>query len=233
MSEREGYHTMVKRALLCLFLTVCFVAALQAESHTVAAGTKLNCRLTQAVSTKTNFQNDPFQARVSEPLYVGTEMVIPVGSLIDGRLAWLIRPGRIRGVGEMRLDIDHVTLPDGRSLTVNAVLTNAYGAPGAKVRDEEGYVKGPSSKLRDAQEVGLGMGGGGFIGLLIGGPHGAVIGGAIGAGAGIADSMRRRGTDLTLPTGTQLEYQLTRELVVASDAPRQAAALSVTSEELR
>ena len=224
---------MVKRALLCLFLTVCFTAALAAQSHTVAAGSKLNCRLTQTLSTKSNFQNDPFQARVSEPLYVGNDTVIPVGSIIDGRIAWLVKPGRIRGVGEMRLDIDQITLPDGRKLTLNAVLTNAYGAPDAKVRGEEGYVKGPSSKLRDVQEVTLGMGGGGFIGLLVGGAHGAVIGGAIGAGAGIADSLRRRGTDLTLPTGTQLEYQLTREVLVASDAPRETAAVSVTSEDIR
>ena len=224
---------MVKRALLCLFLTVCFAAALAAESHTVAAGTKLNCRLTQTLSTKSNFQNDPFQARVSEPLYVGNDTVIPVGSVIDGRIAWLVKPGRIRGVGEMRLDIDQITLPDGRKLTLSAVLSNAYGAPDAKVHGEEGYVKGPSSKLRDVQEVTLGMGGGGFIGLLIAGPHGAVIGGAIGAGAGIADSMRRRGADLTLPTGTQLEYQLTREVLVASDAPRETAVVSVTSEDIR
>jgi hypothetical protein len=81
------------------------------------------------------------------------------------------------------------------------------------------------------QEIGLGMGGGGFIGILVGGAHGAVLGGAIGGAAGIADSLRRRGTDLTLPTGTQLEYQLTRELVVSGDSPRQTAA--VRSEDIR
>ena len=225
---------MVKRALLCLFLTVCFTAALAAESHTVAAGSKLNCRLTQTLSTKSNFQNDPFQARVSEPLYVGNDAVIPVGSVIDGRIAWLVKPGRIRGVGEMRLDIDQITFPDGRKLTLSAVLSNAYGAPGAKVGGEEGYVKGPSSKLRDVQMAMLGMGGGGFVGLLIAGPQGAVIGGAIVGGALIGDSMRRRGTDLTLPTGTQLEYQLTREVLVASNAPRETAAVvSVTSEDIK
>jgi hypothetical protein len=230
---KEGFHTMVKRALLSLLLSVAVTASLAAQAQTVAAGTKLNCRLTQTLSTKTNFQNDPFQARVSEPLYLGNNTVIPVGSIVDGRIAWLVKPGRIRGVGEMRLDIDQITLPDGRKLTPNAVLTNAYGAPDAKVKGEEGYVKGPSSRLRDVQEVTLGMGGGGFIGLLIGGAHGAVVGGAIGAGAGIADSMRRRGADLTLPTGTQLEYQLTRELVVAADAPRETAARAVTSEDLK
>ena len=222
---------MVKRVLLCLILTLGVVCALQAETYNIAACTKLNCRLTQTLSTKLNFQNDPFTATVTEPLTIGGRQVIPFGSTIDGRIAWLVRPGRIRGVGEMRLDIERVTFPDGRSFTLSAVLTNAYGAPGAKVRDEEGNVKGPSSRLRDIQHVGLGMGGGGFVGLLFGGAHGAVVGGAIGGGALLADTLRRRGTDLTLPTGTQLEYQLTRELVVSADATRQAA--SVRSEDIR
>jgi len=222
---------MVKRALLCVVLTVWSVAALQAETYTVAAGTKINCRLTQTVSTKTNFQSDPFTATVTEPLMIGGRQIIPFGSTIEGRIAWLVRPGRIRGVGEMRLDVEKVTFPDGRSYMLAATLVNAYGAQGAKVRDEEGIVKGPSSRLRDIQEVGLGMGGGGFLGVILGGAHGAVLGGAIGGAAGLADSLRRRGTDLTLPTGTQLEYQLTRELVVSSDAPRQTA--SVRSEDIR
>jgi len=222
---------MVKRALLCLLLILGAVGALQAETFNIAAGTKLNCRLTQTLSTKLNFQNDPFTATVTEPLVIGGKQVIPFGSTIDGRIAWLVRPGRIRGVGEMRLDVVRITLPDGRSYTLNAVLTNAYGAPGARVRDEEGNVKGPSSRLRDMQGVGLGMGGGGFVGLLFGGAHGAVVGGAIGGGVLLADTLRRRGTDLTLPTGTQLEYQLTRELIVSTDAPRESA--SVRPEDIR
>lgn len=222
---------MVKRALLCLALTIWAVAALQAETYNIAAGTKIHCRLTQTITTKMNFQNDPFTATVTEPLVLAGRQVIPLGSTIDGRIAWLVRPGRIRGVGEMRLDIERITFPDGRSFTVNAVLVNAYGAEGTEVRDEEGYIRGPSSKMKDLQRIGLGMGGGGFIGIIAGGAHGAVIGGAIGGGALLADSLRRRGTDLTLPTGTQLEYQLTRELVITGDAPRETA--SVRSEDIR
>ncbi len=222
---------MVKRALLCLLLTIWAVTALPAETYNVAPGTKISCRLTQTLTTKMNFQNDPFTATVTEPLVLAGRQVIPLGSTIDGRIAWLVRPGRIRGVGEMRLDIERITFPDGRSFTVNAVLVNAYGAEGTTVRDEEGYIKGPSSRMNDLQRIGLGMGGGGFIGVIAGGAHGAVIGGAIGGGALLADALRRRGTDLTLPTGTQLEYQLTRELVITGDAPRQTA--SVRSEDIR
>ena len=51
-------------------------------------------------------------------------------------------------------------------------------------------------------------------GTLFGGFHGAVIGGAIGGGVALADTLRKRGPDLTLPTGTELNYQLTRELAI-------------------
>ena len=222
---------MVKRALLCMALTVWACVAVQAENFSVAAGTKLRCRLTQTLSTKANFQNDPFTATVTEPLVLGGKQIIPLGSTVDGRIAWLVRPGRTRGVGEMRLDVDKVTFPDGRSYTLSAVLVNAYGAQGAKVQDEEGNVKGPSSRMKDLQMIGLGMGGGGFLGVILGGAHGAVIGGAIGGGALLANTLMRRGEDLTLPTGTQLEYQLTRELLVSDAAARQTA--SVRSENIR
>jgi hypothetical protein len=222
---------MVKRVLLFVVATLWVAAALQAETFSVPAGTKINCRLAQVVSTKTNFQNDPFTATVTEPLTIGGKQIIPLGSTIDGRIAWLVRPGRTRGVGEMRLDIEKVTFPDGRGFTLNAVLVNAYGVKGAKVQNEEGNVKGPSSRMKDIQMIGMGMGGGGFVGVILGGAHGAVIGGAIGGGAALANALVHRGADLTLPTGTQLEYQLTRELVVNSDGPRQTA--SVRSEDIR
>ena len=59
---------MVQRILLCVILLVATATALPAETFAVAAGTKLHCRLSQTVSTKMNFQNDPFVATVTEPL---------------------------------------------------------------------------------------------------------------------------------------------------------------------
>jgi hypothetical protein len=39
--------------------------------------------------------------------------------------------------------------------------------------------------------------------------------------------MRRRGKDLTIPAGTQLNYQLTRELAITHNAARASAAIQV------
>jgi len=114
----------------------------------------------------------------------------------------------------MRLSAEKITFPNGRSTPISAVLLSAYGAEGAKVAGIEGTVKGSSSRLRQLQEVGMGMGGGGFVGTLIGGFHGAVVGGAVGGVAGLVDSVRRGGKDLTLPAGTELGYQLTSALSI-------------------
>ncbi len=212
---------MVKRALL--FVLSIFLISLcgigRAETFSIPAGSTLHCRLTQTISTKLNFEGDAFTATVTEPYMVNAEQIIPSGSTITGKISELQRPGRIKGVGHMRLTADQITLPDGRSYALNAVLLTAYGAEGVKVDGDEGSLKGPHSRLSDLKEVGIGMGGGGFLGTLIGGVHGAVVGGAIGGAAGLVDTLRKRGKDLTLPTGTELNYQLTHPLVVDTQAP--------------
>ena len=210
---------MVKRALLFVVAVSVSLGLAKAETFSIPAGSTIHCRLTQTVSTKLNFEGDAFTATVSEPYMVNSEQIIPVGSVIIGKIASLTRPGRVKGVGHMLLRADQVTLPNGHSYAMNAVLLTAYGAEGAKVEGDEGSLKGPTSRMHDLKEVGIGMGGGGFIGTLIGGAHGAVVGGAIGGAVGLVDTLRKRGKDLTLPSGTQLNYQLTSPLVVDTSMP--------------
>jgi len=207
---------MVKRALFFVGLLVFSFSLAQAEKITIPAGTTLHCRLNQPITTQLNSQGDPFTANVSEPLIFDGHEVVPVGARLQGRISELQRPGRIKGVGEMRLTVEKVTMPDGGTFPLSAILNTVYGAEGASVKGEEGGVKGPNSHFKDIQEVGAGMGGGGLLGTIIGGVHGAVIGGAIGGAVGLVDTLRKRGPDLSLPAGTQLNYQLTRELVIES-----------------
>ena len=209
---------MVKRALLFAVAALLSVSLGRAETFTIPAGSTIHCRLTETVPTKLNFQGDAFTATVTEPYVVNNRQIIPVGATITGRIADLVRPGRVRGVGEMRLAPEQITFPDGHTMQFSAVLLTAYGADGVKVDSVEGLVKGPSSRMRDIKELGMGMGGGGFVGTLFGGAHGTLIGGIIGGGAALADTLRKRGQDLTLPTGTQLNYQLTRPLLVVTSS---------------
>ena len=106
---------MVKRALLFAVAALLSVSLGRAETFTIPAGSTIHCRLTETVSTKLNFQGDAFTATVTEPYVVNDRQIIPVGATITGRIADLVRPGRVRGVGEMRLAPEQITFPDLKS----------------------------------------------------------------------------------------------------------------------
>ena len=208
---------MVKRALFIALLACLSLPLAGAEKYAISSGTTFHCRLTQTLTTQLNFQGDPYTATVSEPLVIDGQEVIPVGATLEGRIARMQRPGRIKGVGEMRLTAEKITFPDGRSFPVNAILIDAHGASGAKVAGEDGRVKGPSSRIADLEEIGAGVAAGGVLGTIFGGFHGTVVGGVVGGTVGALDRLRRRGAELTLPSGTQVSYQLTRSLEVYRD----------------
>jgi hypothetical protein len=152
------------------------------------------------------------------------ETVVPVGTMVEGRITYLDRPGRIRGVGEMRLMPEKLLFPDGSTVYLSAVLLSAYGAEGARVQGEEGLVKGPTSRKSDLKMVGTGAAAGGLVGAIVSGGSGLLVGGILGGSAGLAERLLRRGRDLNLPSGTQLSYQLTRDLVVEAVPTRETAA---------
>jgi hypothetical protein len=217
---------MVKRALLSLFLIPSCWTLLLAESPTrgeqvsVPSGTMLHCRTIQTLTTKLNFQGDSFTANVAEPVLVNGHEAIPVGATITGRIAFMERPGRIKGVGLMRLTAEKITFLDGRSVPLEATLLSAYGAENARVVGSEGLVKGPGSGFADVKEIGGGSAAGGVLGLIL---HHPWIGFAVGGTAGFVDRVRRGGKNLTLPAGTQLNYQLARALEITPVGLAQAA----------
>ena len=210
---------MVKRALLAVFLITLGASPALAQSLPKAdtlyvhipAGTVVHCRIDQTLTTKLNNQGDAFSARVSEAVVLQGHEVIPAGATIQGRIAQMDRPGRIKGVGRMLLTPERITFPDGRSFPMSATLLTAYGAEDAKVEGSEGTLKGPSSRRNDAKMIAAGGAVGTVVGLIASHPiTGAFIGGTV----GLVDRLRRRGKDLSLPAGTQLNYQLTRPLEV-------------------
>ncbi len=205
---------MVKRALMVVLLVASSWSVVWGASYTIPAGTVLNCRLSQTLTTKLNNQGQAFTASIAEPLMINGQEAIPIGTTVRGRISSLDRPGRIKGVGRMMLSPETLSLPNGRTFTLKAVLLHAYGAPGAQVVGSEGLVKGPDAHRGDLLEIGIGTGGGTFLGTLVGGLHGGFVGGLIGGSVALADRLRRRGPDLALPTGTELKFQLTQQLTV-------------------
>jgi len=178
------------------------------------AGTTIRASLTRALNSKTNEDGDHFAAEVSEPIFVGGQETIPGGSIVDGRISMIKKPGRAAGVAEMRLTPETITTPDGRQYAIAAGLQGASGAPNVKLADDEGTLKGQGKdKKRAAEETGIGAGAGAGIGAMAGGGAGALEGAAIGAGAAVIRNVFKRHKDIVVPSGTELTFVLDRPTV--------------------
>jgi hypothetical protein len=170
-------------------------------SLAIPRNTILALELLTPLSTDASQRGDRLQARVIEPAQYA-------GYMVDGRVAQVKRPGKVKGTAELQLAFDQISSTDNRSATLHAELieVTAMGAEDTEI-DSEGGVKGPDSRKDDAAKVGAASGIGAIIGAIAGGGKGAAIGAIIGGGAGTAGVMTQRGKDIRLERGQHLKIR--------------------------
>lgn len=190
-------------------------------SQPVPAGTALIVRLDTTLATFSNKPGDPFQAKLTQPVTVNGQTVLPVGSTVEGRVTKVTEPRRISGKPTIGILPEAVILPTGERYFLDATLTdtNIHGTDVSS----EGQFKGSGHDRRDTVETGGGAAGGMLIGGLAGGPVGLVVGGAIGAGATTGHWLAKH-RSATLPAGTQLTLELNRPLTMGAPANAAPAA---------
>lgn len=189
-----------------------------AQSTPVPAGTALMVKLQTTLATFSNRPGDPFRGTLTQPVMVSGRVVLPAGTIVEGRVTKVSEPRRISGKPTIGILPEAVILPSGEHLFLDARLVDTNIGEGTDV-DMEGQFKGSGHDRRDQLETGGGTAGGMLIGGLVGGPVGVVVGGAIGAGStGVHYLSKHRSA--TLPAGTELTLELNRPLqmtpVVAS-----------------
>jgi len=158
--------------------------------------------LMNEVSTDLSQPGDRFQARVVDPKNYD-------GTIVEGHIAQLKRPGKAKGIAELQLAFDQIRFPNGRASKFSAqvieVIPNS-GTDAGKV-DSEGGIKGQDSTKGDLGKIGGAAGIGAVIGLIFGGGSGAAVGAGIGAGVGTAGVLTQRGKDIRLTQGQQLRIR--------------------------
>lgn len=209
------------RLLSGLVLALLFTSGpAKAENYTLWAGTELRFRLSETLTTSRNHVGDRFSAVVNHAVMLNGQTLIPAGSLVEGRIMEVKRPGRFRGVGRMRITPDRISLPSGKSYDVSAELVGVYMAEGVRVGDDEGLLKGPNSRRRDAMGVAVGGAVGAGVGALTGAVGTGLLGGAV---VGWVSRLATRGQDLVLPAGTELAFELTRPVRISQQGLKPAS----------
>ena len=171
-------------------------------SLAIPRNTILALELLTPVSTDVSQRGDRIQAKVIEPAEYS-------GYIVDGRVAAIKRPGKVKGVAELQLSFDQIRSTDNRTAALHAELIeiSPMGGDYDPQVDTEGGVKGRDSTKDDAAKVGAASGIGAIIGAIAGGGKGAAIGAVIGGGAGTAGVMTQRGKDIRLERGQHLKIR--------------------------
>jgi outer membrane murein-binding lipoprotein Lpp len=180
----------------------------------IAAGTTISIRTTNAITTKDPQTKQDFQASLSRPLFVGSQVVIPKGAPAAGAIPTAESAGRIKGEGTLKLVLT--------TLTVNG---KAY-----QVSAEPVVIKAKGRGKRSAAMIGGGGGAGALIGGLAGGGKGAAIGAVAGAAAGTAGATMTGKRDVELPAESIVSFRLSKPLVLP---PPQGGPTKEQSPELQ
>lgn len=164
----------------------------------IPAGTQLDVRLDQTVSSKTSRVEERVEATTVSPVTINGRTVVPAGTVVIGHVAEVDDADRGQRDGRIRLEFTSLQFPNGTRADIRSSVTSV----------EEKHT-GTSTKRR----AGLGAILGGVLGGIIEGKSGALIGAVIGAGGAVVGT---RGQNVELHEGTHLTLRIDQATVLAN-----------------
>jgi hypothetical protein len=172
-----------------------------APAGTLPAGTELDVRLSQRLSSDTAQIEDRFEATTLVDVRQNGRVIVPAGSVVRGVVTDVDDAGRLERKGRLTLSFDQLRI-NNRVYPIRGTVTQALEAGGYK---------------EDAEKIGAGAAVGAILGGILGGVKGAITGILIGGGGVVAAT---EGEDVTLPEGTVLRMRLDQALAVRNNLTR-------------
>ena len=170
-----------------------------AASVTIKAGSVLNIRLAERISTEKHKNGDAFAATLPQPLVVDGFVIAERNSKIQGRVVQSERAGKVQGTASLSLELTQLTTSDGQKIQIHTPPV---------------VQQGENSRRDDAKQVAIWSALGAAIGAIAGGGKGATIGAGAGAGAGAGTVAITRGKDAELATETRLSFSLSEAVTL-------------------
>jgi hypothetical protein len=175
-------------------------------------GSLVKVKLREELSTLTTQPGTKFTAEVTEPVMRDAQVVVPVGSILEGRVTWVRGGKRIGGQAAIHLEPRTVTLPDGAMYVLRARVIDTNSWDNTKV-DDEGTIMRSENKKRNIGVMSLTTGGGAAAGAMVAGPAGALVGAGVGAGVSTIVWLKQD-RQAVLPKDLGLVFSLTEPMSV-------------------
>lgn len=182
-------------------LFISFVSAnAQSESsiYQLQAGITIRVQMDNEINSKIASVNDTFTTTLVAPLLVQETVLLPTGTVIEGRVTKVRRASYGRKSGSLEVSFQTLRLANGVKREIEGVLVNELQIE--------------SSPTADVLTVIGGTALGGIIGAVSKVDNGALIGAGVGAGAGTSFAFLRKGRDVKIKADEEFEIRLTRNV---------------------
>jgi hypothetical protein len=189
------FATVAKLAvpLFLIFANSSILSAQPDSLYRLPAGTRIRLTLDSEISTRFSSLNDTFFASVVKPVVIRDTVVLPAGTIVEGRISKVSRPGS--GGQNGRLDVRFETLKiSNETRPIDGVMIS-------KVRADS------SSSFRVLSVLG-GAVAGAVAGAVSGSGSGALIGAGVGAGAGTGIALFKKGKHARIRKDEVIEIEL-------------------------
>ncbi len=188
------------------FFSLLFTISISANAQTdfsiyqLQTGTKIRVRMDNEINSKVSSENDTFTVKISEPLKVRESVVLPIGTIIEGRITKVKRAALGGKSGSLEVSFETLRSPDGAKQKIEGVLVNRLNAE--------------SSLTANALTIIGGTALGAIVGAASKSQSGALIGAGVGAGAGTSIAFFRKGKDVKIKTDEEFEIELTKNVTL-------------------
>lgn len=187
-------------AFLFLFFASFLAARSQDSIYRLEAGTKIRVSMDNEISSEVAGVNDTFTTKIAEPVRVRETIVLPVGTVIEGRVTKAERAASGGKGGILSVRFETLRFENGDKREIEGVLVNA--------------LKAASSQKTSILAVIGGTAIGALLGAVSKAENGALIGAGIGAGAGTGVAMMRKGKNVRIKTNEKFEIELKKQVTL-------------------
>jgi len=207
--------------LLAAALACAAAPSSYAEPRQVIQGTQVHLTLLTGISSAVAKDGDPFVAVVAEPVYLGSQLLLPAGTRVNGIIGTVEKARRFsifRGQAYMNLtfrtiEVDSRLIPVQMSIiTIEQPRGQAEGQRRKDLKVDEGQVVQERHDIKgDIVGATIGTGGGTLVGAVF--SH-VARGFGLGLAGSAAYIVARKGKDLELPAQTGMLIRMDNSITV-------------------
>ncbi len=208
---------VVSTAMLILIVALAAAARPQTSREAIVeVDTKAKLILQTRLSSKLSEVGDPVTAVLDEPIYVGSDLVIPRGTEFKGRVTAVKAAGRGQKAGNIAIAFERVSMPWGDEQVFIALAGIDDWDKNEKLKaNDEGKVSGGHRGEKTAENVYRSAGiGGAATGVILLSGGGAAAGAATLGGGLLAGLLLTKGGEIQVNPGAVFRVKFVKPLTL-------------------